>query len=475
MNTSCTLILPSDLANQLFAHLFPGDNDEHGAVLAAGICKSKRGIRLLARGLYLAKDGIDYIPGQRGYRMLHANFIRDKILYCREQGLCYLAIHNHSGRNAVRFSKEDLASHNRGYPALLDINRGNPVGGLVFAENAIAGDIWLSKQKRLKLRKTTVVGANIERIYPYSPKLIIKENEVEDRQIRLYGKQGQYILGQQKVGIIGAGGIGALLIEYLSGLGVGEIIVADPDRLEKYNRRRIPYSTKFHTKELFTRAGFEWFARFATPKVIAAKNFVKKFNSNVVIKPLFGDITEKDIANEFKDCDFIFLAADSMQARLVFNALIFQYCIPGYQVGSKITHDKINGFVNDIFSVVRPVGPTKGCLLCNGLINTTKLQKEALSKQEREAQAYIDEPDIHAPSVISLNARGASYAADEYMLRTIGLSQLEDSPTYVRIHPHTRRIGYDIPRQDKTCPICGTLDYSTRGKGDSVRLPVRPY
>lgn len=35
-------------------------------------------------------------------------------------------------------------------------------------------------------------------------------------------------------------------------------------------------------------------------------------------------------------CDYLFLAADSMRARLVFNALVHQYLIPGVQLGSKI-------------------------------------------------------------------------------------------------------------------------------------------
>jgi hypothetical protein len=36
-----------------------GDGDEHGAVIAAGTARSPRGNRLLARDLFLAKDGVD--------------------------------------------------------------------------------------------------------------------------------------------------------------------------------------------------------------------------------------------------------------------------------------------------------------------------------------------------------------------------------------------------------------------------------
>jgi len=166
MKDLCTLTLPDNMYRQLYQHLFPGDGDEHGAVIAAGIHKTKDGIRLLARDLFLAKDGIDYLPGIHGYRMLHASFIQDKILYCRKNELVYLAVHNHRGSDHVNFSSDDLASHERGYPALLDINKGNPVGALVLAKNAVAGDIWLSKSNRLNLSETKVLGTSIKYLYP---------------------------------------------------------------------------------------------------------------------------------------------------------------------------------------------------------------------------------------------------------------------------------------------------------------------
>ena len=84
---------PAPLADRLLAQLFPGDGDEHGAMLAAGIARSPRGIRLLGRELFLARDGKEYVPGERGYRMLAGAFVTEKILHCRNEKLCYLATH----------------------------------------------------------------------------------------------------------------------------------------------------------------------------------------------------------------------------------------------------------------------------------------------------------------------------------------------------------------------------------------------
>lgn len=51
MTTLWSLRIPPDLMDRLTSHLFPGDGDEHGAVIAAGMVKTSRGVRLLARDL----------------------------------------------------------------------------------------------------------------------------------------------------------------------------------------------------------------------------------------------------------------------------------------------------------------------------------------------------------------------------------------------------------------------------------------
>src|SRR5215216_329012 len=89
------LVVPGNIWEELYTHLFPGDDDEHGAVLAAGISTQGSKVRLLVRHLFKAIDGIDYLPGQRGYRMLTAEFVKHQALFCRDEKLAYLAVHNH--------------------------------------------------------------------------------------------------------------------------------------------------------------------------------------------------------------------------------------------------------------------------------------------------------------------------------------------------------------------------------------------
>ncbi|BAJ30982.1 hypothetical protein KSE_52050 [Kitasatospora setae KM-6054] len=473
-----TLRLPADLARQLMTHLFPGDGDEHGAVIGATVVQTDRGSRLLARRLYLARDGIDYVAGQRGYRMLTPTFVRDRVLQCRNEGLAYLAVHCHGGTTSVGFSPADLASHERGYPALRDILGDGVVGGLVFTPQAVAGDLWLPGEGRVELDHALVASWPLHAMRA-APLPAPTTDLTYDRQSRLFGDRGQAILAGQKVGVIGVGGAGSLIVEYLARLGVGHLVIIDPDRIDRTNLPRVvgsrlsdarPWLTDPARPELLRALG----TRLATPKVRVSRRVARQANPKIKIETLQDDVTRDDVALRLIDCDYLFLAADSMQARLVFNALVHQYLIPGVQVGAKVQVSR-DGSVTDIFSVVRPVAPGFGCLWCNQLVNPAKLQEEALTAEQLRRQRYVQDENVHAPSVISLNAVAVAHAVDDYLLRVTGLLPVTYEPRWREFHPAAPapldRVRSQIPRKEEDCSECS--DAGRLGLGTRRRLPTR--
>jgi tRNA A37 threonylcarbamoyladenosine dehydratase len=472
-----SVTFPESAWSRLRDHLFPGDGDEHGAVVAAGISRGPRGFRLLARDVFLAEDGVDYVPGTRGYRRLEPHFVRDKMLACRDENLAYLAVHNHAGNGSVGFSDDDLRSHERGYPALLDIGRGVPVGALVLADGAIAGDLWLPGGDRLALDHATVVGRRIT-VYRQGPGRRSTPAVARfDRQARLFGDVGQGILKDLRVGIIGCGGIGMLLVEYLSRLGVGHLVVIDPDRVDQTNLPRLPGARRGDAGYF---AGNRWPARLrawgmrhARPKVNVARRLAREADPDVDVEAIFGDVLESGNAKRFTDVDYLFLAADTMQARLLFNAIVHQFLVPGVQLGSKVSLNPSTGEVLDVHSVVRPVTPDEGCLWCNELISPQRLAEESLSERERAAQRYVDDPEVAAPSVITLNAVAAGNAATDFLFAVTGLVEPNASGDYLRSRPRMRDVRMDRPRHDLACPESSTHADSRFARGDGAPLPVR--
>ena len=149
----------------------------------------------------------------------------------------------------VGFSCDDLALHGRGYPALLDILGDKPVGALVFARNAISGDIWLPGGRRVQLDSTVIAGWP-SRALRESPLPAPAGDATYDRQSRLFGDRGQAILTGQKVAVIGAGGAGSLIIGYPARFGVGHLFVIDPDRIDRSNLPRV-VSSRFRDARMW--------------------------------------------------------------------------------------------------------------------------------------------------------------------------------------------------------------------------------
>lgn len=476
MNTNVNdvqLTMTEGMLAELRAHLFPGDFDEHGAVLAVGLCRVDNSMRLIGHRLFCAEDGIDYVAGQRGYRMLRAEFIAECIDYCNERQLGYLAIHNHGGTDRVAFSQTDLASHERGYPALLDLLPDTPVGALVLSRNACAGDIWFGNGQRLELTRTRSVGLHPEILTPVPQASGIHNTDRFHRQLLFLGKAGQAHLASLKVAIVGLGGIGSLLVENLARLGVGELMLIDPDRIAPSNLSRIAGSTNWDARLPLLRSWWpsrwrKWMAKRAALKTSIASRLARRANPDIAIAAMPANFALNSVAMECRDCDFVFLAADSMQARLVFNAMVHQYLIPGIQMGSKIVVNPATNAVEEAFSVVRWVLPGFGCLWCNGLVSPHRLALEAKSEQEAAEQRYG--ADIPNPSVVTFNATAAALAQNEFLMSQLGLIEKGVEPDWRYISHVTRSETIDLPRHDTGCPECS--DTGRFGLGDTKALPT---
>ena len=188
-------------------HLFPGDGDEHGAVLLAGLWVSTGQIVLYVREVHLAEEGTDYVEGKIGYRALIPKFIHRLITRARDERLVYLAVHNHGSDREVGFSSIDLASHERGYPALLQIARGMPVGALVLGRRSIQADLWMPDGSRRSLDCAIVIGSTIERLAPSPERTRTGASGYYDRQIKMFGSAGQAKLADSNVAVIGLEGL----------------------------------------------------------------------------------------------------------------------------------------------------------------------------------------------------------------------------------------------------------------------------
>ena len=452
-SAACDILVPRHLHDCLMSHLFPGDKDEHGAILRAGVVQTESKLRLLVQNVQPAKFNIDYVAGQRGYRALTPSFIFREIMQCRDAGLAYLAVHNHGSDRRVKFSKTDMESHERGYPALLDIGRGIPVGALVYGRRSVAADIWMPDGSRRSLGEYRVIGRTIRRLYSEPRHRTSDRSQEHDRQVRMFSADGQQILRSSKVAVVGLGGVGSIVAEHLARLGVGTILLIDPDVIEDSNLSRVVGATHVdvETQQL---------------KIQIAVRHLRELARDAQLMAIDGDVARESVAETLRDCDFIFLAADSMRARLVVNAVAHQYLVPTVQMGTKIRTDE-SGKIEDAMSVVRHIRPTVGCLWCNGLIDPTQLAIEAKTDEERKEQAYgVQEPN---PSVITMNAVAAAHATNDFLFDFLDLASGDSPSAYFNFHFDASRMFDVEPRRDSDCHECA----ARFALGDALELPTR--
>lgn len=471
-----SIVMTGEHWSQLHGHLFPGDHDEHGAVLRCGISRGGGESRLLVREVHLAQDGCDYVRSDNAYRKLTAAFVLDIALRCAEDESVYIAVHCHGGEGTVRFSDTDFASHERGYPNLLDLIGGPVVGALVLAEGAAAGDLWLDEagNQRAELARLLVVDP-IQRELTPEPHAPENADDAYDRQVRLFGDRGQAILSNQTVAVVGLGGAGSLIAEMLARLGVGHLVFIDPDIIELSNLSRVVGATRRDAAAWWSEpARPKWMrrigARMARSKVKVARREALRSNPRVSVTAIHDGVENPGVADLLLGCDHIFLAADSATARLVVNAVTHQYLIPATQVGAKVMIDDESGDVVDVFATSRLLVPGHGCLKCNGLISPDRLRQEATDPAQLRRQRYVDDVDVHAPSVITLNALAASHAVNQWLFSTTGLSEDVEPAEWIHMDALATETSRYKPRQDADCNMCGPARFA---RGDAVRLPTK--
>ena len=190
-------------------------------------------------------------------------------------------------------------------------------------------------------------------------KFDIKDYERFEKQIILkkIGLTGQKKIKDAKVLIIGIGGLGCPLMLYLSYSGVGNLGIADDDKIELSNLSR---------QVLFTKKDLGKF------KVMVSKQFIKKINKKIVVKTFTKKINEKNIDNIAKNYDFICDGTDNFKSRLLIN----DYCIKNKKV---LISSAISKYDGQVFNFdFRKKSPCLRCFMPKAPIEAQNCESEGI-------------------------------------------------------------------------------------------------
>lgn len=401
---------------KLQQHLFPGDGKEAVAVALCGRYE-KNGLSVLLT------HKIELVPHNECKRFEdYIQWKTEKIIplieIAEKQNMAILKIHSHPG-GYPKFSQVDDTSDFEFFKSVFGWCDYDGVHGsaVMLPDGKIFGRVFTPTLKEFPFDKVSVAG-DVIHIWNKSLKKVWDEFSL--RTVQAFG-EGTYVkLKEMKVGVVGCSGTGSPTIEQLVRLGVGSIVIIDPDKVEKKNLNRILNTTMADAVSGRTKVE----TLFAAIEKIGLETKVISFAANL--------FDSKEALHELITCDVIFGCVDSVDGRHLVSQLTNFYLIPYFDVGVRLDADGKGGIENIIASV-HYIQPACSTLLSRGLYTEKRLFDDGLLRQDpeefakREKVGYVHNANVDRPAVISINMQISSMAVIELLNR---LHQFkEDTPT----------------------------------------------
>ena len=151
-----------------------------------------------------------------------------------------------------------------------------------------------------------------------------REKELYSRQITLpeVGLEGQEELNDTGILIVGMGGLGCPVAQYLISSGIGYLTLMDPDKVERSNLSRQPIYTEEDIGEY---------------KVKSAKHTLSHLNPNAVINEITEKLTEENALTHASSHDFVIDCTDDIDSRYVLSDIC-------QSIGKPLIHGGVRAF-----------------------------------------------------------------------------------------------------------------------------------
>ena len=166
-----------------------------------------------------------------------------------------------------------------------------------------------------------------------------------DRYIRQtilkdFGPEKQEMLGKAKVLVVGAGGLGIPVLQYLTAMGTGTLGIVEADEVELSNLQR---------QVLYTDADI------GKPKLEVLISRLRAMNSDIEIRPYDTFLTRSNVLEILSDYDLIIDASDNFPTRYLIN----DACV---LLEKPFVSGAVQGFEGQVSVFNYKDGPTYRCL-----------------------------------------------------------------------------------------------------------------
>jgi hypothetical protein len=229
------------------------------------------------------------------------------------------------------------------------------------------------------------------------------------RHAQAFGNGTTSLLRMLSIAIIGCSGTGSVVAEQLARLGVGRLVLVDPDVVEEKNLNRILNSGKED-------------AYLARHKVHVLASAIARMGLNQEVVTIASNLIDPDVVRKVAECDIVIGCMDGAEGRHMLNRLATFYVLPYFDVGVRLDADGKGG-IDGIAGTIHYLQPGLSSLLSRGAYDMKRVEAEEVRRTDPELyrrrvkEGYLRGVEEDRPAVISVNTFFAALAVNELLAR----------------------------------------------------------
>ncbi len=263
-----------------------------------------------------------------------------------------------------------------------------------------------------------------------------------DRQIRLFGHEGQERIKKARVVLLGTGGNGIHVIQQLAYAGVTQWTLVEFDVVAESNLNRLVGATLDDVGH---------------PKTDVATRILKAIHPDADPKIILGKVAdatiEAELRTDIEGATMVVGCFDKEIPRQAAVKLCSEAGTPYLDLATEVI-----GEDDDLIYGGRIVfsHDGSGCLFCLGVIDISELAREQMPDDQRDQRdrhygLTPEEAGDSGPSVVTINGVVASLAATEALMFITGLRAAARQVTY---HGQSSVVRKNSTQGDSDCLYC---------------------
>lgn len=402
-----TLRLTAGQHIELKKHLYPGDGNEVAAIILCG--RRAGNERHCFTGTMVFPIPFDQCSVRTPFRITWSTeALLPALTEAAKRKLAIVKIHSHPG-GLEEFSETDDKSDLDLFQSVYgwcddDAPHGSAI---MLPDGRIFGRVIGTRRDFTPLSSVMVVGDEIQLFEQSENQPPLPEYTLRHRQI--FGAGTTAKLRHLTAAIVGVSGTGSPLVEQLARLGVGKLILVDPDRVEEKNLNRILNAGMRDAVE-------------GQSKVDVAARSIEEMGVGTKIIKFTRNLYDPEVVATVAQSDVIFGCMDSVDGRHLLNRLATFYVIPYFDVGVKLESDGKGG-IDQVCGTIHYLQPGGSSLLSRGTYTLEQVRAAGLRRTDPETyreqlkEQYITGIVEDRPAVISVNMFFASLAVNEFLAR----------------------------------------------------------